>query len=92
MTSLTDEAPEFVDLPADGRYRRDGKWKDRLTPLRDRPGEWARWKERGNTKSSGHLKRMARAGDFAPGIWEFTTRTVDGDSYLYARYTPEDGS
>ena len=91
MTDLTDEKPEFVDPPTSSRTRRGGKWVERLALLRERPGEWARWKELGATQSAGGLKRTARDGVFGPGVWEFTNRTVDGDRYIYARYLPEDG-
>jgi len=92
LYDLATDAPEFVDPPRNTRQRGKGKWINRLVLLKERPGEWARWKEVGATNSGGQLSREARAGTYGPGLWEFTNRTVDGERFIYCRYTPEGDS
>jgi hypothetical protein len=68
-------------------------WVTRLTPLIERPNEWARIAERppGPARSlAGSLrKRQVRVPE---GEWEFAARSRDGKGYVYARYLgPSDG-
>lgn len=66
-----------------------GQWVERLQPLVEAPGRWARVKEfksQGAASSTmSQLKRRQR--QMPPGEWEFVTRGLpDGRGALYARY------
>ena len=69
-------------------------WADRLAPLMERPGDWARVHEMPDRSASatvGHLKK--RRHIIPPGRWEFTSRKTGPKSptaYVYARYLGPD--
>lgn len=77
------------------------KWIPLLTPLMERPGEWAKV----DTKRTPllatamayqlrHHERPTTSVVVPPGRWEFTSRAMDdGTGAIYARYLgPEDGT
>ena len=92
MSDVVWETPSPAGLTRRGGY--NGVWRDRLEPLMDRPGEWARVYEAAlNSRGTimGHMKH--RRYVYPEGRWEFTTRTNPDDPtryYLYARYLGPD--
>ena len=79
----------FEDLPPRGkRGRKGGVWVQRLAPLMDYPGDWARI-------ASGPYRNMVRRAwllnkrklKMPEGEWEFASRKAEeGVGHLYARY------
>ena len=67
--------------------RTKGIWLERLAPLVEHPGEWARVHETSSQiarNTAGNLTRGVLMTP--PGQWEFAARTVDGKGRVYARY------
>lgn len=63
------------------------KWRPRLLPLMDQPGEWAQWPA--STPNAAYVAAShlaSRRLSVPPGRWEFTSRTADGVAAVYARY------
>lgn len=69
-------------------------WRDRLAPLVERPGEWARvhmaFTQRSASESVYRLRTRQATVPDAPGSWEFRWARLDGDWWVYARYTADD--
>jgi hypothetical protein len=86
----------------DRRYKPRTVWIERLSPLLERPGTWARVLECPNVHSAGgaagqirRASRGVRANIVIPaGRWEATARTVTENGtkhfYVYARYLGAD--
>jgi hypothetical protein len=82
--------------PAQISTRRAQKWSERLAPLMEQPGRWARV---GNVSRSSAwaVARQLATGTKPrpPGRWEFAARGSKEDAtrgLIYARYLgPEDG-
>lgn len=77
----------WEDPPAPKRGH-NGMWVERLAPLVERPGEWARVKgptsESNARATANNLKdRKIKIPD---GKWEVVARHVDGKGYVWARY------
>ena len=63
------------------------KWESILAPLRERPGEWAvvlTGPVKNIRAQAGNLRRGGRV--VCPPGFEFTTRTIDGEGHLFARF------
>lgn len=76
--------------PATGRK---GVWFERLSPLMEKPGEWARVLDTlfartayGTVTVIKQGKSGTRSMNRPPGQWEACARKVDGKFYVYARY------
>lgn len=86
---LWENPPEPVARGNPHAVRRS-KWVPLLTPLMDRPTEWARVDIRPTGKRAGAMAGALRKGKsviIPPGRWEFTSRTQpDGTGAIYARY------
>lgn len=73
-------------------HRPTTTWASRLTPLINRPGEWARVHEwpADNRRRAYATAYQLRAGVLrtpaSDGAWEFRACTVDGTARLYARF------
>lgn len=71
------------------------KWVTILTPLMDRPGQWARMAVRDSAglaaNQAANLRRNIR---IPAGRWEFTSRKIDERRHgVYARYLgPDDAA
>lgn len=86
------EEPPEASSPIKG-----SEWVDRLKPLMDKPGEWARVAEFDRPNyASGLATRLRRRPHWRPeGQWEFrgSTDSKAGTSRMYARYIgPDNGS
>lgn len=72
------------------------KWVPLLTPLMERPSEWARVDIRSTAKRAGAMANALRRGKavtLPPGQWEFTSRSQpDGTGAIYARYLGPGGA
>lgn len=96
MAEPTDNGIVWAD-PEDVKPRSRTLWRDRLLPVMERPGQWARVWEMSHG-SAWQVTAQLRRGikPTPPGRWEFATRTSTDDSskaYVYARYLgPEDGA
>lgn len=77
--------------------RHGNVWLERLLPLMEHPGRWARAGEV-NRSSAWAVARQLTTGikRRPPGRWEFAARGSDDNparGYVYARYLgPEDGA
>lgn len=66
-------------------------WPDRLAPLMDNPGEWARF-DMGSGNTASTAASRLRDGTHklpegtTPEEWEFTSRRHEDGSSVYARY------
>ncbi len=89
----------WEDPPPRKQSGAPGLWMERLTPLLDHPGRWARVHDATSraaaTQTVGRLRgRGARALDRAvipPGRWEFRAAGLpDGSGAIYARYLGPD--
>jgi hypothetical protein len=89
---VSDDEILWEDPQPDARGRQGEKnplWRERLLPLMDRPGTWARVAvydsdKVARTRSSDLTKGKAPTPD---GLWEFTARRLeDGRDAVYARY------
>ena len=80
--------------PPEPRFGGHPAWRERLAPLIERPGEWARVLKTPNAqtaRSQASRLSLKKRGSL-PGQWEFVTRTKDGMAFVYARYLgPDDG-
>lgn len=66
-----------------------GMWMERLTPLMERPGAWARAATLRNQSSAGSAAHWLnrRLIKIPPGRWEFVSRTItQGEYAVFARY------
>jgi hypothetical protein len=62
-------------------------WAERLAPLRERPGEWARIREAQPAQISGLRQRLVRTAALKD-VFEFRSHKVsDTQAELYARFT-----
>lgn len=90
--SLTWEAPP----PKVQGGSRPGAWSERLLACEERPGEWAKFGPYATAMaSSGKFPMIRRAASRLglPGAVEMTSRTIDGEAWLFMRYVPpEDAS
>jgi hypothetical protein len=81
----------FEEPPATSRTPgKRGKHTEAAQELRSRPGEWAIVSVYGTGGSSSAMARHIASGYVAayqpPGAFEATSRTVDGEARVYARY------
>ena len=72
-------------------------WTERLAPVMERPGEWARVHELGHSSAWQIVSQLRRGvKPSPPGRWEFVARSNKDDTsraFVYARYLgPEDGA
>lgn len=64
-----------------------GIWDAELAPLRDRPGQWARWDRVSFTSARTTASRLRKQNpDF-----EFAARLLDGQAIIFARYVGNGG-
>lgn len=85
---MTDNGVVWEDPPqTPGRGRRP-LWPGRLAPLLDRPDTWGRVMEYRHPTTAYGIASRLKSGDYPipPGRWDFTSRSVDGKGYIYARY------
>lgn len=61
-------------------------WAERLAPLRERPGQWARIRESEPAKISGLRQRLARTVALKEAFEFRTHRVSDTQAELYARF------
>lgn len=95
---MTDKSDELVweAPPNAGRSHRErtGEMAERLAPLRDRPGEWAKVPNpTEGPNAANHAAQAIRGGEYQGimvGEFEATTRMVDGQRLLWARYVGDD--
>ena len=79
MTVIWEDPPEVTA---------DNSWVEKLRPLMERPGEWARFdgftclEDARNTASDLLFARIRRP----KGVWNFRTREVRNQPVLYVRY------
>lgn len=91
--------------PPERSAQRPGIWVERLTPLLEHPGRWAKVKEVPSMGAGtqtvlrlrGIGKRGLDAAKLPPGRWEFRAARASAlastRAYIYARYLgPEDGA
>jgi hypothetical protein len=64
------------------------RWAERLTPLRERPGSWARIRVDNPAKIGGLRQRLARTAALKDAFEFRTHKVTDTQSELYARFTP----
>lgn len=93
---MADEV-RWEDPPSANRSanRRKRQWEPRLLPLMEQPKRWAVVRTYPTAKQAydavGNLRGAGYRRYLPSGRWEFTSRTVDGEYRLYARYLgPED--
>lgn len=73
-----------------------GKWLEALTPVMERPGQWARVRDFDTplkaSTAAGNLRRTGPKGAMTPpGKWQFASCAIEGGGAVYARYIgPED--
>ena len=63
-----------------------GQW---LASLRSHPSEWAKWPEPKSWSAAGSAASKASRGvayGVKPGEFEVVSRTVDGQTFIFARY------
>ena len=83
----------WEDPPKIVRRGRDGIWRERLAPLVEKRGAWARVRQCATPSQAASWASNLRRRQVLvpPGKWEFKARTARGSSYVYARYLgPED--
>lgn len=74
--------------PPEVKNGRPAQWPTRLDPLKARPGSWACVATQARGDGGGSLSRTAsfiKSGVYGGGF-EAVTRTVDGQTRLYARF------
>jgi hypothetical protein len=74
----------WEDPPLRESYRPPGKWPQRLAPLVEHPGRWARVYEAPSAKTAYSTTANLKSGAYKipPGRWEFKTR----GARVYAQY------
>jgi|GEM_PF-3163930 len=84
------EGPVFEDPPAATRGPgAKGRVNELVAPLRRRPGEWARVFGPATAKQATNWAQRLKLGrcyDVNEGEFEAIRRTVDGESFVWARY------
>ena len=83
-----DDGVVFEEPPRSSRGRRSGPWIDRLLPVKERPGEWARVMNFPENKRAGQRAVVnLKNGTYTRppgGIWGFTSRRIDEGSAVWA--------
>lgn len=94
---MTDNGIVWEDPPESRQGRAPTSWAERLAPIMERPGEWARVQDFSYSSAwqvVSHLRKGLKP--VPPGRWEFAARKNQDDpkrAYIYARYLgPEDGA
>ena len=80
------------EKPPSQQRQRKGVWVDRLQPLMENPGEWARVYEGslGTARSTSNSLRSGKT-QIPDGDWEFVSRKIDEDTGgIWAVYWGED--
>lgn len=83
----------FGELPGPAYRARNTRHADDAVELREHPGQWGHVSThatRGSAASIAHLISKGALTAYAPeGTYEATSRTVNGEFRVYARYVGE---
>lgn len=96
-TKTADAGIEFVEDVPQTRRQATSKWAERLAPLVDNPGKWARIFEGSETQIrsvSAALKSRRYTIPNPDDVWDFRSRKDperDGFGYVYGRYLGPEG-
>lgn len=92
MTTRRSEEVVWEDPPPEAKVVGQSLWERRLSPLMDRPGQWARvfTSDKPNsakgTVSSLTSGKLALPGGTKPEQWEFRASSSDAGSAVHARF------